>query len=474
MKVLLSLTLASCLVASVFAGPGTKPAADVGVKAFLADPQINALAPHLVGHVTSRISKEHAPSKDDVTPSILEIPLLHDIVEIVSQTVFNPLNTRTVDWSRLEEAKLEAIRNHGEDAVINSSNLSAIDAHRASLIVNTIYDTVIHIPSSSKETYKQDTTNDKSSFWDVIGFGLLKSSNAVSAVKSAVTQQAGCDTADVNYLKGVDEVVYYSSLTDGLAGSTMAAEANDPTIKSLEMGTIIGSVSKLAVEIHMGQSIARLADLDPADEHVRAMIYLALAADSTSADFAQSARDLYTILTRNMISKIPETALKSLQQQATLYLITKGAGHAIGKNSFPDLPIIRNIFSFSSEVLSANNVGNVLKYVFCPGGIGELNSKGEKVPAAGESTPQANDGAVVAESADDPVNAQEAEHVADDDDEDDEDDEDDDGIDDDEDEDHDEENLAAPAAPESAPKSGDQTAFKVPEEAKGDVKKEEL
>ncbi|KAF9111839.1 hypothetical protein BGX27_004373 [Mortierella sp. AM989] len=481
-QVLLRLTLATLLVASAFTGPGTASVvanSPGGIKAFLTDPQIISQAPHLVQQISNQVTDTASINSDSqITPSIIQIPLLNDLIEIISQSVFNPLNTNVADWSRLEEAKVKAIQTQGEETVLQSSNLTSIDTHRASLIVNTIYDTVIHLPASNKAAYSAKSTNIKSTFWDIIGFGLIKSSDTIRGVKSVVTQQGVCNTMDMTYHKGVQEVIYYSSLTDGLAGSTMAAASTDPTVKSLNLGTIIGSVSKLAVEIHMAQSIARLADLDPADEHVRTMIYLALAADSPTADLSQAARDIFTMKTRGIASKIPAPALKALQRQATLVLITKGAGRVLGQNSFPDLPVVRNIFAFSSDVLSANNVGNVLKFVFCPGNSDEILAADEKTTAtsaekeevqAAESVPEGEDGV-------------EHEDHDEDDDEDDEDGDDEDGDDEDgddedgDDEDQEEENVVG--NPESAPQSGDQAAFSKPqettEEKKEEVVKQEL
>ncbi|KAF9348370.1 hypothetical protein BGX26_000219 [Mortierella sp. AD094] len=427
MKALLRLSIASLLVASTFAGPGTAPV------------ELRHSSP------IPRLSRWHLVS-----------PI----------SVFNPLNTNVADWSRLEEAKVKAIQTHGEETVILSSNLTAIDTHRASLIVNTIYDSVIQLPASSKAAYLAKSTKVKSSFWDIIGFGLIKSSDTVRDVKSVVTQQGGCDTNNMTYIKGVEEVVYYSSLTDGLAGSTMVAAASDPVVQSLELGTIIGSVSKLAVEIHMAQSIARLADMDPADEHVRSMIYLALSADSPLGESSQAARDIYTMMSRGLGQRTPDAALKALQQQSILVLITKGAGRVLGQNSFQDLPVDRNIFAFSSDVLSANNVGNVLKFVFCPGNMEDaLATNGKATPASVDEEPIAEQPEGEEEEGAEHDREEEEGAEPDDEEEDGED-----GENDEEEENHEEENVAA--APESALRGSDQTTFKAPQEATGEKKEE--
>ncbi|KAG0303885.1 hypothetical protein BGZ98_006169 [Dissophora globulifera] len=346
------------------------------LKDFVSDPQVQLVAPHLIQHINAlgiELTSSQYKDTSYSIPSGTQVPLLSDIVEIVSQTVFAPKDSKERDWSRLEAAKIKAIQTHGEQAVVASANLTDIDTHRASLIINTIYDTVIIIPASSKATYSANAVKaQSSSIWDIIGFGLIKSSDAVRNVKSFVSPQGGgCETSDNAYLRGVEEVVYYSSLIDGLAGSTMATAPSDSAVKSLGLGTIIASIGKLAIEIHMAQSVARLANLNLFDEHVRAMVYMALAAESPLSDSAKTAREIFSMKSQGLANKIPDVALKSLEQQAAWVLITKGAGHVQGQNVFPNVPVVRNIFAFSSDVLSANHVGDVLKYVFCPGQANE-------------------------------------------------------------------------------------------------------
>ncbi|KAG0069393.1 hypothetical protein BGZ89_002960 [Linnemannia elongata] len=370
MKFLLRLSLATLLVASTIAA--SNPVQD-----FISDPQIQAVAPHLV-QLLLPTSPSFFPYNQDGTPlssspiADTKIPLLNDIIEIVSMTIFN---AKTADWSRLEAAKLQAIQQHGEEAVNMSGDLNAMDRHHAAVIVKTIYDTVIHIPATNKATYAARVEDPKTkkagggSFWDFLGFGLVKSSEAVKGVKALVSPESfGCETSDEAYLRGVDEVVYYSSLTDGLAGGTLAAAPANSAVKSLGLGTIIASVGKLAIELHMAQAVARLADLNPADDTVRTMIYLALEASSSHDESAQTARDLFNLKRRNLLSRLPFGALKSLEDTSALALMTRGAGHggSGGPRLFSGIPVLRNLFAFSSDVLSANSLGEVVKFVFCP------------------------------------------------------------------------------------------------------------
>ncbi|GJJ79164.1 hypothetical protein EMPS_11523 [Entomortierella parvispora] len=338
--------------------------ADQGLKDFVNDPQVQALAPNLVRQISSRgietLASQEVPNEAPTN----QLPLLNDIVEIISLTVFS---AKDADWSKLEQAKLKMIETHGEALAEASADLTTVDTHRAALIANTIYDTVIHIPSTNKATYTARVAASKSwSIWDYIGFGLIKSSDAVRNVKALVAPVGVCETTDTAYLKGVEEAVYYSSLTDGLAGSALVGAPSNSTVKKLGLGTIIASIGQLAIQIHMAQSVARLSDLDPRDESVKAMILLALTADTPKADAAKAARDVYSIKRRGIEKQIPSQALHSLEDQAALILVTRGAGRGAGQTVFANIPVIRNLFAFSSEVLTANNVGDVLKYVFCP------------------------------------------------------------------------------------------------------------
>ncbi|KAG0289830.1 hypothetical protein BGZ98_003692, partial [Dissophora globulifera] len=404
---LLQLSLATLLVTS-------SAMADMSLQDFMKDPQIQSLAPNLLQEIEAQGMESF--SKDDSQQDLskftagLKLPLLDDIVQVVSLNVFYGGDA---DWSRLEQAKLKAIQEHGQDALTAAANLTEIDTRRAALIVNTIYDTVVNLPAPSKESYaakkiaakiqqdekmpdaakepgekgteeKEDTAKDQESekqqqqqqggggaspIWDILGFGLIKSSNTVRKAKGIVSPSNVCETTDTAYLKGVDDVVYYSSLTHGLAGGALAAAPIDSTVKSLDLKTIVHAIGKLAIEIQMAQSVARLADLDPADPQVRAITLLALTSETASSPQAQVARDINNLMNEGIADEIPASVMHSFVDQAARQLITRGAGSS-GAGAAPavfnNIPVVRNFFAFSSEVLSANNIGDVLKYVFCP------------------------------------------------------------------------------------------------------------
>ncbi|KAG0340647.1 hypothetical protein BG004_006333 [Podila humilis] len=373
MRLLLQLSLAALLVSSTLAG--TPPSQSHShLQDFLNDPIVQAAAPHFIEQIVTQGSNTVAGldtgSIIDPTSGLLpqvKIPLLNDIVEIVTSTIFSPKDQ--ADWGGLEKAKLRAIRDHGAQAVDAISNMSSLDVHRALLVVNTIYDSVIHLPATNRANFEGDGGDKKHpvSVWDYIGFGLIKSSDAVRNVRNVITPSGVCETMDTAYLKGVEEVVYYSSLTDGLAGGTLAASPPTSAVKSLGLFRVISAIGKLAIELHMAQSVAQLAELNPKEDRVRAMIYLALTAENPLVAPAQTAREINNLITRDLGAKIPEAALKTVMEQAASVLITRGAGHGDGSQGFlSSIPVINNIFAFSSDVLGARNVGDVLKFVFCP------------------------------------------------------------------------------------------------------------
>ncbi|KAG0326853.1 hypothetical protein BG004_002887 [Podila humilis] len=409
MKLLLRLSLATALFTSALAA--------LTLDQFIVDPRVVSLAPHLVQEISNNGIETY--NNRDLPPITagLKIPLIDDIVQIVALNIFNG---KAADWSRLEAAKLKAIQEHGEEAMKAAADLTDVDIRHASLIVNTIYDTVIAIPATTKETYAARIKNAKAaekkaaaaaegtaaaaegtaadassqeqkkaeeqqqaevpasgqesimpssdSMWSLLGFSLIKSQDTIKKAKSLVSPLAVCETTDTAYLKGVEDVVYYSSLTHGVAGSALVVAPNDSPLKSLDFKTIVTSVGKLALELHMTQSVARLADLNPSDALVRTMTYLALTSDSPNSQEAQTARDIHNLIKKGMADSIPESVIRALSDQAALILLTRGAGqpNSGSPSMFESIAVLRNVFAFSNEVLNANNMGDVIKYVFCP------------------------------------------------------------------------------------------------------------
>ncbi|GJJ74925.1 hypothetical protein EMPS_07283 [Entomortierella parvispora] len=403
MKVLLRLSLAALLVTTSLA---------LSLQEFVDDKQVQILAPHLIQEIDTQGIESFAAPPIDISSAItanIKLPLLNDIIQIVSLNIFH---AQDADWSKLENARLKIIQEHGAEALAEASKLTEADTRRAALVLDTIYDAVINLPAASKETLaskkkedekkvapdaandrststdskpdsvpeeekKEETTDKKddsspsllNTAWEYLGLGLIKSSDTVKKAQGIVYPQSVCETTDTAYLKGVDNVVYYSSLTHGLAGGALISAPADSAVKSLDLGSIVTSIGKLAIEVQMAQSVARLADLKLTDPAVRAVTYLALAAENAESPSAQTARDINNLINKGLSDLIPEAVLHSLSDQAALTLVTRGAGKAGGGGGtsvFAGVPVLRNVFAFSSDVLNANSIGDVLKYVFCP------------------------------------------------------------------------------------------------------------
>ncbi|KAF9389483.1 hypothetical protein CPC16_005779 [Podila verticillata] len=338
MKLLLKLSLATALLSSALGA--------LSLDEFIANNKVIALAPHLVQEINTQGVESYNTLEMPPITAGLKIPLLDDIVQIVSLNIFNG---KGADWSRLEAAKLKAIQENGAEALKAAANLTDVDTRQASLILNAIYDTVVAIPATTKETYA----------------ARIQAQAAAKAPKAVAEPKAEPKAAELKK-EGVEEIVYYSSLTHGLAGGALANAPNDSPLKSLDLKTIISSVGKLAVEIQMAQSVARLADLNPADPLVRAITFLSLSADSPSSQDAQIARDLHNLVNQSLADLIPASVVRVLSEQAALILITRGAGQSTTASAFESVPVLRNVFAFSNEVLNANNIGDVVKFVFCP------------------------------------------------------------------------------------------------------------
>ncbi|KAI1309161.1 hypothetical protein EDD11_004123 [Mortierella claussenii] len=397
MKLLLNLSLAALLVSAAFAG-------QLSPDQFIRDPRVKSLAPHLLDEISSQgvdsFNVNSGPQDPSKLTTGIKAPLLDDLIQEVSLQIFH---AGDADWSRLEQARLKALQKYGPEAVAAAANLTEVDSRRAALIVNNIYNTVINLPPPSKQSLaakkksadkdkdastdsntnsqekdtpkKQDKKDEdedtnaspSSPMWDALSLGLIKSSNTVKKVKSIVASANVCETTDTAYLKGVDDVVYYSSLLHGLAGGALASAPTDSAVKSSDFQTIISAVGKLAIEINMAQNVARLAELDPNDRIVRAITYLALTAEDAASPAALNARDLHNLIHQGLGDDVPDAILQSLSNQAALSLVTQGAGvYDHNHARFNSLPVVGNFFAFSSEVLNANDIGDVLKYVFCP------------------------------------------------------------------------------------------------------------
>ncbi|KAG0250579.1 hypothetical protein DFQ27_009337 [Actinomortierella ambigua] len=358
MKRLLTLSLAVLLVASTFV------AADVAVENFIQDPAILKVAPHLIQEIQATgIDKAPAPEvvKD---ATISGIPELDNLISIIAVNFFQP---GAHDWSNLEQARLDAVAKNGDESVKKWADLTDVDAHRATAIVDTIYGAVLNIPQvTEKEHEASKQAANTSGIWDFFGASLVKAADFFKKAKGIVAPSPVCETSNHDYIKGAEQVIYYSSLTHGLAGGLLVSAPKDSTVNSLDFKDIVEAVGKLAIEAQMAQNIARLAGLDPKDDLVRLITYLGLAAVSTDSELALSARDVYALIKQDLGSRIPASVVTSLANQAALVLVTKGAGEQGNSLSAENAPILRNIVAFSSDVLSANSIGDTLKYVFCP------------------------------------------------------------------------------------------------------------
>ncbi|KAG0228427.1 hypothetical protein BGW42_002219 [Actinomortierella wolfii] len=357
MKRLLSLSLAALLVSSVVV-------ADVASDKFVHDEEILRWAPRLV-HEFQAGGIEIVPPSNVIKDSTgADIPLLNDIVEIISANIFQPASE---DWSNLEKARLQAIEKFGDENFKKWASLGEMDARRSAAIVNTIYDTVITIPPVTAEKYQASKeAAKKGNLWDILGISLVKTADVFKKAKGVVIPTAVCETTNTDYLKGVESVVHYSSLTHGLAGGLLVSASSDAAVKSPDLKDLVEAVGKLAIEMQMAQNIARLAGLKPEEDVVRLMTLLGLAAVNSSSLMAHSARDVFALIKHGLESRIPPTVITSLVDQAAIILITKGAGEQGNSLSAEDAPILRNVVAFSSDVLAANNIGETLKYVFCP------------------------------------------------------------------------------------------------------------
>ncbi|KAF9974563.1 hypothetical protein BGZ73_001998, partial [Actinomortierella ambigua] len=358
MKRLLSLSLAVLLFAS------SALAADPSIEAFIQDPEVNKVAPHLLQEIHSEGIDTAPASVAAQDNTFFNDPALDSLVSAISVSFFQP---GAQDWSSLEKARLDAIQNQGDENVKKWADLSAVDAGRASILVNTIYDAVLTIPQvTEKEHEAKKEAENTSNLWDFLGASLVKTADFFKKAKGVVAPTPTCETSNEEYSKGAEEVIYYSSLTHGLAGGLLASAPQDAPVKSVDLKDIVEAVGRLAIETQMAQNIARLSGLDPKENAVRLITLLGLAAVGPDSEMALAARDIYAMIKQGISDRIPAAVSKALSDQAAYILITKGAGERGNSLSAENAPILRNVVAFSSDVLAANGIGDTLKYVFCP------------------------------------------------------------------------------------------------------------
>ncbi|KAF9569960.1 hypothetical protein EC968_002402 [Mortierella alpina] len=320
------------------------------------------------------------------------IAVLNDLIKIVCLVFVKDNNNNNglkqsggFDLSKIEAAKLEAIQVHGDEAVHAACDFSIYDTEACLTLVDTIYDTVGFLqpamikmamegqqpPPGSDDDYGDDQQQKQQQQLQVawgfkaLGVGLDQASKGIQTLQSMIAPHlGGCETQDTQYRQGAEEVTYETSMLYGLAGAAIASAPKDSAVKALDLGQIIVSVAQLAIGCLMAQNVARMAGLDPEENVVKTTIYMTLAGE------VEAARDLNRLRQRAMQGLIPKEWVQRMDRASAEMLVMKGPGgwqyQSTGPSLLANVPVLGNVFAFSDQWLSANRVGNDIKFVFCP------------------------------------------------------------------------------------------------------------
>ncbi|RUS32333.1 hypothetical protein BC938DRAFT_475694 [Jimgerdemannia flammicorona] len=203
--------------------------------------------------------------------------------------------------------------------------------------------------------------------------------------KASLPQQAlpwlvpRCETFDVEYFHSADRTIFYNSLAAGLAGIAFSGSGTPglPAIPgALPTPLLVNYVSTLSIQLHMLQSLAAAAHLDPSDDAVRTMIYLCLVADGASSSFGRAAKNMAELLAHHSVDQVPAQLIHRINRKVGTKLVRKFAVANKEKGALVTLggivPLIGKVVGFVVDAGTTWSIGKVGKYVFCPQGMPRL------------------------------------------------------------------------------------------------------
>ncbi|CAG8470537.1 260_t:CDS:2 [Ambispora leptoticha] len=285
------------------------------------------------------------------------------------------LNPPSKDLNNEEVSKLTA----------SSSTERQVEALKAMLLLDSIYDSVTEIPYfRSEETYEPFAPRSAPVEAIVTSVAIRSRQTADKILDDIITVTSTttttCNTANETYCYKSDRTIFYNSLSAGLSSAVLNHVSKSTGIDA-KTHVLVDVMSALAIQVHMVKSIASLAGLDTNDDAVRTMVYLCVASNSAKSSTAQIARDLATIMMRRMVTSIPNTALAAVNKRVAIKLITKKGTKGVFKLARL-VPLVGELITFISDAMSTYGIGKVAKYVFCP--MSPLPN--EKSPPSSQST----------------------------------------------------------------------------------------
>ncbi|KAI9287293.1 hypothetical protein BC943DRAFT_358549 [Umbelopsis sp. AD052] len=174
-----------------------------------------------------------------------------------------------------------------------------------------------------------------------------------------------CDT-DPAYVNAADRLIFFNTLAAGL--QALSPDLYHTYTNASEESKVITYVSRLSIQLHMLQSIAKAAHLDPTDDAVKTMIYLCTLGDEATTTLSQTAKQIGEAVGSKVPNVIPRKVLDSINRKVANELIERSVNEENGKvvKLGQKIPGVRNIFDFVVDASSTWSIGKVAKIAFCP------------------------------------------------------------------------------------------------------------
>lgn len=197
----------------------------------------------------------------------------------------------------------------------------------------------------------------------VYGSSIVASSAHSAGVSS--TWLPVCDT-DPAYVNAADRLIFFNTLAAGF--QALSPDLYNAYTNASEETKVISYVSRLSIQLHMLQSIAKAAHLDPTDDAVKTMIYLCTLGDEATTTLSQTAKQIGEAVGSKLPNVIPRKVLDSINRKVANELIERSVKEEKGSvvKLSQKVPGFRNIFDFVVDASSTWSIGKVAKIAFCP------------------------------------------------------------------------------------------------------------
>jgi hypothetical protein len=239
-------------------------------------------------------------------------------------------------------------------------------------ILDSVYDASLKVEDfNSSEVFDAHYTPTparKNLFQPITQAAVYGSSIVASSAHSAGVSNTWlpvCDT-DPAYVNAADRLIFFNTLAAGF--QALSPDLYSAYTNASEETKVINYVSRLSIQLHMLQSIAKAAHLDPTDDAVKTMIYLCTLGDEATTTLSQTAKQIGEAVGSKLPNVIPRKVLDSINRKVANELIERSVKEDNGSvvKLGQKVPGFRNIFDFVVDASSTWSIGKVAKIAFCP------------------------------------------------------------------------------------------------------------